>query len=303
MKYTSILAGALGLMALAACTNNDEVKMDQPEVAKAVTINVTYGRGADTRVTFEKVNTVDGLLLKGAWEKGDKIGMSAKAAGDVLVFKTNGTGETANFALEGDGVIEDGVEYWISYPDVFQTEGFDFSNQTGLLEDLGKHAHAVGLAAFEDGKADDTIELVPICAVLCIPQGTVIEGLGMIEGDYTQATLTISGDKVINKFDASKGDPEGTEYGSISINSGDVALFTERDADNVVRTAVDIYIALPIYDGEMDCALEIDVAAPSTVGTHATIDIVVPTGGFPVLEPGYVYTLSSENLMLSGGVV
>ena len=53
MKYTSILAGALGLMALAACTNNDEVKMEQPEVAKAVTINVTYGRGADTRLTFD----------------------------------------------------------------------------------------------------------------------------------------------------------------------------------------------------------------------------------------------------------
>ncbi len=303
MKYTSILAGALGLMALAACTNNDEVKMEQPEVAKAVTINVTYGRGADTRVTFEKVNTVDGLLLKGAWEANDKIAVFAGSDGDVLVFKTNGTGETANFFLVGEGVIEDGKEYTVSYPDVFRTEGFDFSNQTGLLKDLGKHAYAAGSGVvFKDGKAEDTIELEPICAVLCIPQGTVIEGLGMIEGDYTQATLTISGDQVINKWDASELESMG-EHGSISINSGEVALFTVRDTDNVVRTAVDIYIALPIPGEQMSCALKIDVAAPSTVGTHATIDIVVPTGGLPVLKPGYVYTLSSENLMLGGAVV
>ena len=296
MKYTSILAGALGLMALAACTNNDEVKMEQPEVAKAVTINVTYGRGADTRLTFEKESTDDGVMLKGAWQKGDKIGLYAGPDKDVLVFETNGTGATASFSSVGNVAIEDNKGYLVSYPDVFRTEGFDFSNQTGLLEDLGNHAIAVGYAMFKEGKVEDPIVLKPMCAVIYIPEGTVIEDLGNVEGDYTQATLTISGDDVICKYDPSK-DPNGNEYGSISINSGDVALFTE-DADSVVRTAVDIYIALAINAESMNCALKIDIAAPSTVGTHATVDIVVPTGGFPVLKPGYVYTLSTSNLVL-----
>ena len=301
MKYTSILAGALGLMALAACTNNDEVKMEQPEVAKAVTINVTYGRGADTRLTFEKESTDDGVMLKGAWQKGDKIGLYADPDEDVLVFKTNGTGATASFSSVGDVVIKDNEGFLVYYPNVPQKEGFDFSNQTGLLEDLGKHAYAVGFALFKKGKVENPIVLKPMCAVLYIPEGTVIENLGKVECDYTQATLTISGDDVICKYDPTK--EESIIYGNININSGDVALFTERDGDNVVRTAVDIYIALPINAESMNCALKIDIADPSTVSTHATIDIVVPTGGFPVLKTGYVYTLSTSNLVLRPSVV
>ena len=48
MKYLNILAGAFSLMALAACTNDDEVTT--VEQSKEVrTITVAYNQGADTR--------------------------------------------------------------------------------------------------------------------------------------------------------------------------------------------------------------------------------------------------------------
>ena len=112
MKYTSILAGALGLMALAACTNNDEVKMEQPEVAKAVTINGAFQDGATINNEGAKSITINNtgdpvdivinsenasVTLKGnfnnVWANSKTVNASGAKIGSV----------TFDTALEGKG--------------------------------------------------------------------------------------------------------------------------------------------------------------------------------------------------------
>ena len=78
MKYTSILAGALGLMALAACTNNDEVKMDQPK--EALTLKVAIGNGADTRLALLDFDAKEGIKtdpvkITSIWKSGGYINL------------------------------------------------------------------------------------------------------------------------------------------------------------------------------------------------------------------------------------
>ena len=77
MKYTSILAGFFGLMALAACTNNDEVVVEQTKGLH--TITVAYGRGANTRLAIEeKWDDYDMLSFKSSWENTDQIKLVAE---------------------------------------------------------------------------------------------------------------------------------------------------------------------------------------------------------------------------------
>jgi len=83
MKYTSILAGFFGLMALAACTNNDEVSMEQPK--EVHTITVAYNKGANTRVQLsssEDFYKTKGF--KGTWESDDKIKLVAESGTEYI---------------------------------------------------------------------------------------------------------------------------------------------------------------------------------------------------------------------------
>ncbi len=98
MKYINMMAGAFGLMALAACSNNDEVTVEQPQVAR--TITVTLGNGADTRLTFSEFDANEGI--KGSWESTDEIGVATlEALPTIFTYKSTGSGPSVVFTLDG----------------------------------------------------------------------------------------------------------------------------------------------------------------------------------------------------------
>ncbi|MBQ8485967.1 MAG: hypothetical protein IJ534_07505 [Bacteroidaceae bacterium] len=165
MKYISILAGAFGLMALAACSSEDAVIVEQPKVLH--TITVAYGGGADTRFQAEGYyeNGLPGL--KGSWEAGDQIKLK-DVNGKEYIYTAKESGASATFALEGTEVPADG-ECQILFPADWDGTVDDFSVQdvsdaTFWFGDIvkDKYPYALGTATCTNGSFGETATITPI---------------------------------------------------------------------------------------------------------------------------------------------
>ena len=265
MKYTSILAGAFSLMALAACTNSDEVKMEQPKVANAPTLTVTWGKGADTRLTMDEWSFEEGI--PSSWQSGDQIGLSENGDADVIIYETNDTGATATFSLVGDEGPENGTEYIIAYPADYFKNGFDVEFQSGKFGDLKNYAYSLGHTKFTDNVADNKVTLEPMFSFLCIPAGTIFGGAaeagGWDEEELDDTYLELSGALLINGLVPATGptlkknpttrvavaDGPILQEGDIKIHCEGVFAFD--DFGEIIATD-DIFIAVPVEEGEIE---------------------------------------------------
>ena len=292
MKYINVMAGAFGLMALAACSNNEEVVVEQPQVAR--TLTVTLGNGADTRLTFSEFDAKEGI--KGSWESTDEIGVATlEASPKVFTYKSTGSGPSVVFTLDGTEGPEEGKTYGIGYPKKAITEGYDFRTQTGLQKDLKDYAYAMTIVD-SFSALDNKVTLTPICSFLYIPKGTVFPGLS-VEGSRT---IEVEGDNLVPN---SIGTSEGTR---ISVEVG--SLFDKA------TTTDDLYIALPFtgkltgtnmtYDPITNLQFTIMPSATTkasvpiytySIVKDANVEDPVPV---EITEPGKVYVLAEKNLLL-----
>ena len=318
MKYSSILAGVFGLMALAACTNSDEVKMEQPKVANAPTLTVTWGKGADTRLIMDEWDFTEGIPSR--WESGDQIGLSENGDADVIIYETNDTGATATFSLVGDAGPENGTEYAIAYPATYWTKGFTVHVQSGAFGDLKNYAYSIGNTTFTDNVADNKVTLEPIFSFLCIPAGTVFEEAAnagsWTEEELANTYLFLSGDNIVvglTPSSTSKIKINPTTRAAASdgplLAKGDITIvcdgvFDFNDEGEIFNTS-DIFIAVPVdKDTLKPTNLTLRLRTDESEGPTADFNIgKVTDGSFTystVNESGKLYNLK-DYLVFSGG--
>ena len=299
MKYINMMAGAFGLMALAACSNNDEVVVEQPQVAR--TLTVTLGNGADTRMTLSDFDANEGI--KGSWESTDEIGVATlEASPKVFTYKSTGSGPSVVFTLDGTDGPTEGKTYGIVYPPSYITEGYDFREQTGLHQDLKNYAYAMSIVD-SFSALDNKVTLTPICSFLYIPKGTEFPGLS-VGSSGVNIEIKITGNGIVANA--------GTDVES------DDRIFIDVDGSlfDKATTKEDLYIALPVQKGKeegtyqaiTDLSLTITLIpkATATATTKASFetysysivkDANVDTHDLvEITEPGNVYVLATKNL-------
>lgn len=286
MKYTSILAGALGLMALAACNDEDAV-VEQPNVVR--TITVTWGNGADTRLSMS--NTTEGL--KTSWTAGDKILVKPTESSAKLIYQTDGSGQKAVFNLVGDVGPKDGAECNIYYPST-ALNGIDLSQQTGLLKDQQNYIAAAGTATFTNNGLNSDVTLQPATSYLYIPAGTVFPLLNTVSGGiFDEATIIFSAPDLITGHDPETGNVKG----NIIIDAGTTPLI-EKTSD-AVKAAVDIYIAIPVSLNPIS-TMTLNVRVPLSDGVFSAFYGIVKgakdSNAAQISEAGRVYIITSDNL-------
>ena len=260
MKYTSILAGAFGLMALAACTNNDEVKMEQPQVAR--TITATWGNNADTRL---------GLMFKeldkpitSYWEQDDELGVAIDPGVNVITYKTtvetSSLNNSATFTLVGDTGPVAGEKYVVCYPKSYATQGLNFVLQTGEFKHLYKYAYAMAMdVTFTENEPDTKVTLEPFTSYLVIPEGTVFPGLKnyvLPEGSEDEFFFRFDGLDLTSVIDWENG--PNTDPIIISKEAAGASTdksFIKRNSDGEFVAGFDIYIAVPLTENMTELSL------------------------------------------------
>ena len=254
MKYTSILAGAFGLMALAACTNSDEVKMEQPQVAR--TITATWGNNADTRL---------GLMFKeldkpitSYWEQDDELGVAIDPGVNVITYKTSdetsSVKNSATFTLVGDTGPEAGEKYRVCYPKSLASQGYNFGLQTGEFKHLYKYAYAWAKdVVFTENEPDTKVTLEPMSSFLLIPEGTIFPGLKnydyLPEGIEDEFYLSFDGYELESALDWVNG--PNTDPIKISKEAAGASTdksFIKRNSDGEYVAGFDIFIAVPLIN-------------------------------------------------------
>ena len=297
MKYTSILAGALGLMALAACTNNDEVTLEQPKVAQ--TIAVTYGNGADTRFTLSDFDKTEGI--KASWTKNDEIAFITDGLTEPISFIADADGQTAPFRLVGGTELEDGKTYTVAYPPVYLTKGIDLSEQTGLFKDMIEvdAVAAVGEAKYENNKLN-AVTLKPVCSFIRIPARTTINGLERIM--LNTASIEFTATNLMTHIPVVEVTTKAVAIPTIEIIPTEDVF---EASEGQIRTTTDLYIAIPVSDSPItNMALRLRGPSASTTasGKYETLvySIVNNDGETSAIisEGGKVYTISTTNLAL-----
>ena len=136
----------LGCTALTSCTNDDEPQVAQQEGQKGY-VEFTLSRGADTRTSYT-ANTAGGLDV--TWGKGDTILVFYKDIENKTVIVeqfglVSGDGTTkATFAKSGSQLAEKtgtvSLRHMPGFNDKnYLTQVFDFSEQSGLLENFADY--------------------------------------------------------------------------------------------------------------------------------------------------------------------
>lgn len=309
MKYINILAGAFGLMALAACTNNDEVTMEQPKGLQ--TITVAYGHGADTRLTEEWVDWDTGY--KGSWDSNDQIALIKD--GTKYIYQTQEGGDVATFTLvSGNAPTAEG-NYMVVYPpkwdgslDFFATQDltnfWNPINETTNRFNLNLYKYALGNVTLEGDAFGETVTIKPVFSFLYLPEDLEIENMeywelensvvwddeqseidedsGEINGYGTFTSLSLKGTNLFNEIKNFKG-----VQGIISLNN-----LTVNKYNSTWSNAYDRLIPIPILPGQEPVTnLEI-------LFGEVPCKIVNRSDGNPAefSEGGHIYKLIEGNL-------
>ena len=254
MKYSSILAGVFGLMALAACSNSEEVTVEQPKDLH--TITVAYGHGADTRFAIEKIYSEEERHpgFKGSWQNGDMISLVSADGTKKYTYSTTDEGQTATFTLVGSEVPADG-DYKIVFPYQWDGNLSDYNVQDiwyGSKFDINNYTHALGTATCSNGKFTGEATLTPIFNFLFLWEDLVLENmqywfsendLNTDEGLY-QATIYLKGDNLYKSIAGY----EGSETGGLELNN--FTAYYDRDSEvKYWASELDRYIAFPVLPG------------------------------------------------------
>ena len=234
MKYTNILAGVFGLMALAACSNNDEVIVEQPK--EVHTITVAYGRGANTRLQSEEdwkdYGEFSHLAFKSSWEDTDQIKLVAEDETEyVYSIETINADGTATFTREGKPA--DGT-YKVVYPASWDgslggDDDYVYQEKTSLVNtdafknyrfDIKDYQYAMAIAECTGGNFGE-IALKPIFNFLYIPEDLEITNMELYDWTNVEGldlTKKLDNGKII--FDTSIGLTGTNLYKTIKYYDG-----------------------------------------------------------------------------------
>ena len=318
MKYTSILAGFFGLMALAACTNNDEVTMEQPK--EVHTITVAFNKGANTRVQLSEFSVEEGF--KGTWESTDKIGLidNNGTTYEYSIDAATIDEETgvATFTREGDA-LADGT-YKVVYPydwdgnlDNFDTQDAEFAVYDEEKEEYinkfnaekaKQYLYALGDATCEGGMFKEQATLTPIFNFIYVPMEysfqnmkywgfqELLEG-GTRWGTWT-TTATLAGMNLYNKIV----NFEGTE-GNITLNN--ISFYAQNPGEQyggwMWESNNTLIFAFPVLPGHP--VQYLGLGFTNSEGKIKYCDITNSDGSPAVFNEGghvYVFTHDKSNL-------
>ena len=273
MKYLNIMAGAFGLMALAACTNDDEVTtVEQPKEVR--TITVAYNQGADTRyeITLDDPSgdppyyTYEyskGFKVK--WTSGDQIALIKD--GTKYTFETQESGEEATFTLVSGKAPSAEGDYKVVFPadwdgnlDNFQAQDVDADFNPE------KYLYSTGTATLTDGEFGTT-NLTPVFCFIFVPE----EGVrfwNMVYWGFEERTeyepeedsedrgtlnmkINLKGTNLYNKivdFNGANGNVNYIELSNLSI----------WRYGNTWTNVGDRLIAIPVFEGKPISDLVLD---------------------------------------------
>ena len=298
MKYTSILAGVFGLMALAACTNNDEVVVEQPK--QVHTITVALNKSADTRVQLSEFSVEEGF--KGTWENDDKIGLidevGTRYTYTIDEIKDGGT--VATFVLEGENLPADGA-YKVVYPYDWDGNLSDFANQEDVEYSVydaevgdqvvkfnaNDYLYALGTATCKDGVFTGQVTLTPIFNFIYIEWEYGFYAMDQwgfeeyLDNEVWRAAVYLTGDNLYNKIE----DFEGTT-GTITLNN-----FSLWSDGNRWESNTHLMFAFPVLPGQepvTDLRLDFDGVKCKVLNSDDT------PASFS--EGGHVYIMQEGNL-------
>jgi len=331
MKYTSILAGFFGLMALAACTNNDEVSMEQPK--EVHTITVAYNKGANTRVQLsssEDFYKTKGF--KGTWESDDKIKLVAESGTEyiysIVAETIDEESGTATFTREGkpaDGTYK--VVYpadWNGNLDSFDTQDAEFcvgeyedENQGQIKFDANKYLYALGTAELDGGSFKEAVTLTPIFNFIYIYVEYGLNGMWYwfdeyTEGIYTDSqgylvwkpTVQLLGDNLFSKIEGFEGkmgksytlkdyDPEAGVVVEKKVSMIELNNFSVRyfDDDNYWESYAPLMFAFPVLPGQ-------EPVTNLRLLFDGVSCNVVNSDGSPAkfTEGGHAYSMNAKNI-------
>ena len=306
MKYSSILAGVFGLMALAACTNEEDVVLEQPNGLH--TITVAYNQGADTRfegnIQEEDVEIAGQpyslRYIEGKWTADDKIALvdkenDKKAIYGIKEIKDGGT--EATFVYESGDEPTDGTTYMVVFPGEWDGELSDFATQDVLNQkqfNIQNYKHALGEVSCENGAFTNKVTLTPIFNFLFVNEDIAPLNMGNY---FTEDDLNDDG--VLNRVVTLEGASNtitnyniGGEKGSITLNN---FTFSIKNFGPWVSNHSRI-IAFPVLPGQ-------EVQLFFDFGT-AVCNVVDNNDGYPVTftKGGNFYYVRDLNLEFSGPV-
>ena len=267
------LAALLAGNALTSCSNDDELQV-APEGQKGY-VEFTLSRGADTRTAYE-LTSDNGL--KATWSEGDKVvviyhhGESDEIA-EVFDLSDGADSDTATFAKEDSQLADKSGDLWILYfpgydsNESFSANTFDFSEQTGTLEDLGKYDYFTCSATLDNGKITPSAAISPSMTILRFPEGI---DFGTGEGEMTKDIVFSGGRHILVPFE----NITEEQVGDITIK--DVSLTDGK-------LAADLYVSVYVSDtGKY---------APTSVTVGGKV-FIIPQ----VKERGLIYTFEQSNL-------
>ena len=244
-------------MALAACTNNDEVTVEQPK--QVHTITVAYNKGANTRVQLSEFSEETGF--KGTWESTDKIGLIDEEGTryTYIIDEIKEDGAVATFVLEGEDLPADGA-YKVVYPYDWDGNLSDFANQEDVEYSVydaevgdqvvkfnaNDYLYALGTATCKDGVFTGQVTLTPIFNFIYIEWEYgfyAMEQWGFdeyLDNEVWRAAVDLTGDNLYNKIE----DFEGTT-GTIKLNN-----FSLWSDGNRWESNTHLIFAFPVLPGQ-----------------------------------------------------
>lgn len=258
MKYMNILAGAFGLMTLAACSNNDEVTVEQPQGVR--TITVAYNQGANTRYDIT-VNTdmkppyhayqyAQGFKVE--WTVGDQIDLIKD--GVTYTYEAQESGDVATFTLVSDTAPTEEGDYKVAFPAGWEGNlggSLSFAIQDLENFDPTKYIHATGTATLSGGSFGETVNLTPVFSFIYIPESTQFLEMEYHvnkeadeydeESSLWKGDVYLLGENLYNKidnFEGGTGDVEGIRLENFGVYNN----------DDVWKASVDYIIAVPVLD-------------------------------------------------------
>ena len=310
MKYLNILAGAFGLMALAACTNDDEVtKIEQPK--GLYTITVAYNQGADTRFLIEPKTVPFSQYaeqgMKGSWQDGDKIALIDKA-GNKSIYETIEVaegGQEATFALmEGEAKPTEGEDYTVVYPSTYDGNLDNFANQKASSYSdfpIENYFFATGTTTLSGGQFSKTT-LTPLFSFIYIPEDIRLINMAgwgfekdydVSEGSSLDMSIGIVGTNLYYKIENFTGVTRST-----GINLGEAAI--ARTEDKVWKNELPKLIAIPVLPGQepvTNLGLDFDGAKCDILDKDGVSPLTIDQGG-----KIYVLSDTGKNLQFQLGI-